>query len=379
MTCAVDIGSDALLLHGLRITGPITDCRTTSNDASQTVQQGVGVARAPVQRMPFANRPVAARLERRLSKDLARPTHVGVTFGRNHCIYIFGFKYGEQGLRSALVSFQAYIRMQREKVANGLAACPRKQISDIAERKSGHGSTPEGQGLLLQSARAIQQLPGFRQKQSSTRVGPGSARCPFEKSESQLIFEPCNLAAQRRLLDLETPCGPRKAALFGCGQNIGEMTKVNHAHMRPCRSRSGERLAFMVHHNFIDLQPLPSRSAEKLRPGRARLRRPMASPRISPKIRRWRCFGPQELPCSHLNLANRTTLRLFSVVAVHDAGHLHLVGGGTVSFRQYARQNLAETVHTRRIIALRTAFFQTVRLRDSLGNGLLLSPFRRVP
>lgn len=71
MTCAVDIGSDALLLHGLRITGPITDCRTTSNDASQTVQQGVGVARAPVQRMPFANRPVAARLERRLSKDLA--------------------------------------------------------------------------------------------------------------------------------------------------------------------------------------------------------------------------------------------------------------------------------------------------------------------
>jgi len=41
MTCAVDIGSDALLLHGLRITGPITDCRTTSNDASQTVQLGL--------------------------------------------------------------------------------------------------------------------------------------------------------------------------------------------------------------------------------------------------------------------------------------------------------------------------------------------------
>ena len=329
--------------------------------------------------MPSADGPVATRLEQRLSKDLARPTRVWVTCGRDHGVYMFGFKFSEQGLRPALVSFQAYIRMQREKVTNGLAACPGKQISDIAERESGHGSTPEGHGLLLQSARAIQQLPGFRQKQSSTRGGPGSARCPFEKSESQLIFEPCNLAAQRRLLDLETPCGARKAALFGCGQNIGEMTKVNHARMRPRRSRSGERLAFMVHHNLIDLQPLPSGLAETIMPIHARLRRLLASPRISPKMRRWHRFGPQELPCSHPNLANRITLTLFSVVAVHDAGHLHLAGGGAVSFRQYARQNLAEIVHTRRIIAMRTAFFHTVRLRDSLGNALLLSPCRRVP
>ena len=37
MICAGDVGLVAFLLQELRIAGPITDCRTTSNDASQTV------------------------------------------------------------------------------------------------------------------------------------------------------------------------------------------------------------------------------------------------------------------------------------------------------------------------------------------------------
>lgn len=48
MICPLDVESAAVLEQGLRFDGPITASRTTSNNALQTVQQGVGVARAPV-------------------------------------------------------------------------------------------------------------------------------------------------------------------------------------------------------------------------------------------------------------------------------------------------------------------------------------------
>ena len=56
-----------------------------------------------------------------------------------------------------------------------------------------------------------------------------------------------------------------------------------------------------------------------------------------------------------------------------------LFGGGAVSFRQYARQNLVELVHVRCDTTMRAAFFQTCRFSDSLGDRLLLSRCRRVP
>lgn len=170
---------------------------------------------------------------------MAYPTFIPVTCRCNDGVYQMCFQNSKQGLRPALMPFKTNIRMATEEDTNGQPSRARKQVSGVAQRKPRPGSAPIGKCCLLKIADTVQQLPGLCQKQSRMRGWLGSTCCPVEQPEPQLIFEPCNLTAERRLLDIEPASSPRETALLRSGHNIGKMIKVNHARTY-CKTADGD-------------------------------------------------------------------------------------------------------------------------------------------
>src|SRR5207302_143411 len=132
---------------------------------------------------------------------------------------------GEHFLGGQIMQPHAHVRQLGLKGAQRRRQNPRgerRRVTDVQFAPPARGDGPRRVHSVF---RALQHRARFGQKRATRFGEPDGPGAAFQKQEAQLLFQVADLAAQRRLRNVQLQRGARDVLLFGHADEIAEMAQ----------------------------------------------------------------------------------------------------------------------------------------------------------